>query len=167
MESPAIIFEEPLSREQKFAPEVLKQCDVVLEPLFNWIRSHLNDNSNVTADAKQLGKLSNLQILELFLGKWNSDNSEPSVQRLKDGVSSTKGTKDITPVLQPVTYEAIVHPKYMAGIQVDKLALIICEALNQERGHKLADEILGHVLNGYHATRSTSTQSNPDHTNPI
>lgn len=37
LQSPAIIFEQPLSRERKFAPEVLKQRDIVLQPLFDWI----------------------------------------------------------------------------------------------------------------------------------
>ena len=61
----------------------------------------------------------------------------------------------------------IVHPDHTNGIQLGELALIIREALNQKRGHQPADEILNRVLNGYHATRSTSTRRNPDHTNPI
>ena len=52
LQSPAIIFEQPLSRERKFAPEVLKQRDVVLQPLFDWIRKHLDEYPNITTDAK-------------------------------------------------------------------------------------------------------------------
>jgi hypothetical protein len=170
LQSPAIIFEQPLSRERKFAPEVLKQRDIVLEPLFNWIRNHLSEHPNLATDAKQLGELADLQILELFLGKRASDNDPAEhVQNAKTGRAITKGTssKDLAPVLPPVTFQAIVHPDHKDGIRLGELALIIREALNRERGHQPADEVLNHVLNGYHATRSTTTRSNPDHTNPI
>jgi hypothetical protein len=166
LESPAIIFEQPLSRERKFAPEVLKQRDIVLDPLFTWIRSHLTEHSNITTDAKRLSQLADLQILELFLGKRISDN-DPAIQNLKPGKSTTKRTDYATPPLLPVTFQVIVHPDRKDGIQLGKLALILREALNREREHQPADEILIRVLNGYHATRSTSTRSNPDHTNPI
>jgi hypothetical protein len=170
LESPAIIFEQPLSRERKFAPEVLKQRDVVLEPLFNWIRSHLAEHSNITTDAKRLSELADLQILELFLGKRASnDSNDNHPANLRPERSTTKGTKNAAPatVLLPVTFRVIVHPDHKDGIQLGKLALILREALNRERGHQPSDEILNRVLNGYHATRSTTTRSNPDHTNPI
>ena len=50
---------------------------------------------------------------------------------------------------------------------MDELALIIHKAFNQKRGHRPSDKILNHVLNGYHATTSASSQNNPDHTYPI
>jgi hypothetical protein len=165
LQSPAIIFEQPLSRERKFAPEVLKQRDIVLQPLFDWIRSHLAENSNITAYAKRLGELTDLQILELFLGKRNLDSNDSAIENPKTRKSTSKATKD--PVLLPVTFQVVVHPDHKDGIQLGSLALIMREALNQKRGHRQADEILSRVLNGYHATRTTTTRSNPDHTNPI
>jgi hypothetical protein len=69
--------------------------------------------------------------------------------------------------LLPVTFWVIVHSDHKDGIQLGKLALILREALNRERGHQPSDEIINRVLNGYHAMRSTTTRSNPDHTNPI
>jgi hypothetical protein len=110
---------------------VLKQQDVVLEPLFNWIRSHLAEHSNITADAKQLSKLADLQILELFLGKRTSDD-DPAVQKLKPGRSTTKSTnsKNLAPVLNPVTSQIVVDPNHKDGIQLGELALIIREALS-------------------------------------
>ena len=167
LQSPAIIFEQPLSRERKFAPEVLKQRDIVLEPLFDWIRSHLTEHPNITVDAKRLIELADLQMLELFTGKRTSDN-DSAVQTSKPTRSTTtKGRKDLAPILHPVTFQVIVDPNHKDGIQLGEVALIIREALNQKRNHRPADEILNRVLNGYHATRSTSTRSNPDHTNPI
>lgn len=96
LQSPAIIFEQPLSRERKFAPEVMKQRDIVLQPLFDWIRSHLAENSNITADAKRLGELTDLQILELFLGKRTLDNldNDSTIENQKTGRLTTKATKD-------------------------------------------------------------------------
>ena len=166
LQSPAIIFEHPLSRERKFAPEVLKQRDVVLQPLFDWIRKHLAEHPNITTDAQRLSELADLQILELFLGKRTSDD-DPAIKTLKSGRLTTKGRKDIAPVLRPITFQVIVNPNNKDGIQLGELALIIREALNRERGHQPGDEILNRVLNGYHATRSATTRSNPDHTNPI
>ena len=166
LQSSAIIFEQPLLRERKFAPEVLKQRDIVLQPLFDWIRNHLAEHPNITSDAKRLSKLADLQILELFLGKHTSDNN-PVVQTLKPGRSSTKGTKDLAPVLRPITFQDIINPDHNDGIQLGELALILHKALNRERGHQPADEVLNRVLCGHHATRSTITHSNPDHTNPI
>ena len=166
LQSPAIIFEEPLSRERKFAPEVLKQRDIVLEPLFNWIRNHLAEHPNITADAKRLNELADLHILELFLGKRASSDDDVLVENSKSGKSNTKG-KDVAPVLLPVTFQIVVHPNHKDGIKLGELALIIREALNQERGHRPSDEILNNVLNGYHATTSASNKNNPDHTNPI
>jgi hypothetical protein len=165
LQSPAIIFEHPLSRERKFAPEVLKKRDVVLQPLFTWIRKHLAENPDITTDAKRLGELADLQILELFLGKRCTSDDDPAAENPVR--STTKRTKDIAPVLRPITFQIIVNPNHKDGIQVGELALIVREALNRERGQQPADEILNRVLNGYHATRSTTTRSNPDHTNPI
>jgi hypothetical protein len=166
LQSPAVIFQEPLSRERKFAPEVLKQRDVVLQPLFDWIRNHLAEHPNITSDAKRLSELADLQILELFLGKRTSDN-DPPIQTSKPGTSSTKRAKELAPVLRPITFQDIINPEHKDGVQLGELALIIREALNRERGHQPADEVLNRVLCGHHATRSTTTQSNPDHTNPI
>ena len=166
LQSPAIIFQQPLSRERKFAPEVLKQRDIVLQPLFDWIRKHLAEHPNITADAERLSELADLQISELFLGKRIS-NEDPAIQTSKPGRSLTKGTKDLVPILRPITFQDIINPDHENGIPLGELALIIREALNRERGHQPADEILGRVLCGHHATRSTTTRSNPDHTNPI
>jgi len=166
LQSPAIIFQQPLSRERKFAPEVLKQRDVVLQPLFDWIRKHLAEYPNITTDAKRLSELADLQILELFMGKPASDDN-PAIQTSKPGRSTTKRTKDLAPVLHPFTFQNIVNPEYKDGIPLGELALIIREALNRERGHQPGDEILNRVLDGYHATRSSNSRSNPDHTNPI
>ena len=166
LQSPAIIFEQPLSRERKFAPEVLKQQDIVLQPLFDWIRKHLAENPNITANAKRLGELADLQILELYLGKHTSD-SNTATETLKPARSTTRRRKEAIPVLCPITFQIIVNSDNKDGIKLGELALILREALNRERGHEPADEILNHVLNGYHATRSTTTRSNPDHTNPI
>jgi hypothetical protein len=167
LQSPAIIFEQPLSRERKFAPEVLKKRDIVLQPLFDWIRNHLAEHPNITADAKRLSELADLQILELFLGKRTSDDN-PAIQTSKPGRSLTKGTKDLVPILRPITFQDIINPDYKDGILLGELALIIREALNRERGQQPADEVLGRVLCGQHATRgTTSTLNNPDHTNPI
>ena len=165
LQSPAIIFQQPLSRERKFAPEVLKHRDVVLEPLFEWIRKHLAEHPNITTSAKRLSELADLQILELYLGKRISEE-DPAIETLKPG-RSTKETKKVAPALLPITFQIIVSPENKDGIQLGELALVIREALNRERGHEPADEILNRVLNGYHATRSTTTRSNPDHTNPI
>ena len=165
LQSPAIIFEQPLSRERKFAPEVLKQPDIVLKPLFDWIRSHLAKHSEIAVDAKRLSQLADLQMLELFVGKRTSD--DPAIRILKPGRSTAKGTKDLAPVLHPITFQVIVDPNHNDGILLGELALIIREALNQKRDHQPGDEILNRVLNGYHATRSTTGRSNPDHTNPI
>lgn len=139
----------------------------MLQPLFDWIRSHLAENSNITADAKQLGELTDLQILELFLGKRTLDNldNDSTIENPKTGRSTTKATKD--QVLLPVTFQVVVHPDHKDGIQVGSLALILREALNQKRGHRPADEILSSVLNGYHVTRTTTLRNNPDHMNPI
>ena len=98
LQSPAIIFEQPLSRERKFAPEVLKKRDVVLQPLFDWIRNHLAEHPNITTDAKRLSELADLQILELYLCKRISDNDLP-VQTSNPGRPSTKGAKELAPVL--------------------------------------------------------------------
>ena len=167
LRSPAIIFEEPLSRERKFAPEVLKQRDIVLQPLFDWIRNHLAEHPNITADAKRLNELADLHILELFLGKRPSSDDDLSIENSKSQKSNTKGKKDVAPVLLPVTFQVIVNPDHTDGIKLGELALIIREALNQKRGHRPSDEILNRVLNGYHATTSASSQNNPDHTYPI
>jgi hypothetical protein len=166
LQSPVIIFQQPLSRERKFAPEVLKQRDIVLQPLFDWIRNHLAEHPNITADAERLSELADLQILELFLGKSTSDN-DPAIQTSKPERSLKKGTKDLVPVLRPITFQDIINPDHKNGIPLGELALIVREALNRERGHQPADEVLGRVLCGHHATRSTTTRSNPDHTNPI
>ena len=166
LQSPAIIFEEPLSRDRKFAPEVLKQRDIVLQPLFKWIRNHLAEHPNITANAKRLNELADLHILELFLGKRSSDD-DPAVENPKSGTSNTKGTKDIAPILLPITFQIVIHPDHKDGIKLGELALIIREALNQKRGLPPSDEILNRVLNGYHATTSSRTRSNTDHTNPI
>ena len=167
LQSPAIIFEEPLSRERKFAPEVLKQRDIVLQPLLDWIRNHLAEHPNITADAKRLNELADLHILELFLGKRPSSDDDLLVENSKSQKSNTKGKKDVATVLLPVTFQAIVHPDHKDGIKLGELALIIREALNQKRGHQPSDEVLNRVLNGHHATTSASNQHNPDHTYPI
>ena len=78
-----------------------------------------------------------------------------------------QSTKDVAPVLLAVTFQIVVHPDHKDGIKLGELPLIICEALNRKSGLPPLDEILNRVLNGYHATRGTTTQSNPDHTNPI
>ena len=70
-------------------------------------------------------------------------------------------------LLRPIIFQDIINPEHMDGVQLGELALIIREALNRERGHQPANEVLNRVLCGHHATRSTTTQSNPDHTNPI
>ena len=166
LQSPAIIFEYPLSRERKFAPEVLKQRDIVLKPLFDWIRKYLAVNSNIAENAKRLGELADLQILELYLGKRTSD-SDTAIETLKPQRSTTKRRKEVASALQQITFQVIVNSDNKEGIQLGEIALILREALNRERRHEPADEILSRVLNGYHATRSTITRSNPDHTNPI
>jgi hypothetical protein len=163
LRSPAIIFSGALSRERKFAPMVLQHQKDVLEPLLEWVRGHLADNPGIVPDAKRLSELADLQILELFLGKRISDE-DPAIENLKKK-SATKNSRDIVPALRPVTFEVLVD--HSDGIQLGSLALIIREALNRERGHQPADEVLNRVLEGHHATRNTSTQNNPDHTNPI
>jgi hypothetical protein len=165
LQSPAIIFAGALSRERKFASEVLKHQKIVLDPLLEWIKDHIAENPSVAADAKRLSELADLQILELFLGKRISDE-DPAIEKLKKK-SATNDTSDIVPVLKPVTFEILVRPDHTNGIHLGELALIIREALNREREHQPADEVLNRVLEGQHATRNTSIQNNPDHTNPI
>ena len=138
----------------------------MLQPLFDWIRNHLAEHPNITSDAKQLSELADLQILELFLGKCTSDN-DPPIQTSKPGTSSTKCAKELAPVLRPITFQDIINPEHKDGVQLGELALIIREALNRKRGHQPADEVLNRMFCGHHATRNTTTQSNPDHTNPI
>ena len=138
----------------------------MLQPLFNWIRNHLAEHPNITTDAIRLSELADLQILELYLGKPTS-NEDPDIQSSKPGRSTTKATNNLAPALCPITFQIIVNPDNTDSIQVGELALILQEALNQERRQQPADEILNRVLNGYHATRSAITRSNPDHTNPI
>ena len=138
----------------------------MLQPLFDWIRNHLAEHPNITADAERLSELADLQILELFLGKHTSDD-DPGIQTSKPGGSLKKGTNDLVPALHPIIFQDIINPNNKDGIRLGELVLIMREALNRERGHQPADEVLGHVLSGHHATRSTTMQNNPDHTNPI
>ena len=117
LQSLAIIFEQPLSWERKFAPEVLKQWDVVLQPLFDWIRNHLAEHPNITSDTKWLSKLADLQILELFLGKCTSDNNPPIQTSNPGRSSSTQGAKELAPVLHPITFQDIINPDHMDGVR--------------------------------------------------
>ena len=106
LQSPAVISEQPLSCEWKFAPEVLKQHNIVLEPapLFTWIGNHLAEHSNITTDAKWLSELADLQILKLFLGRRStSDDDNPAVENLKSGRSTTKATKEVALVSDVLT----------------------------------------------------------------
>jgi hypothetical protein len=76
----------------------------VLQPLFKWIRNHLGEHPNITADAKRLNELADLHILELFLGKRASSDDYLSVENSKSQKSNTKGKKDVAPVLLPITF---------------------------------------------------------------
>lgn len=162
LHSPAIIFEGALSRERKFAPEVLKKKDIVLEPLFNWIRAYIAENPDLPSKAKRLGELANSQMLKLYVGKPSSASSNVPVDpSLNDDILES------APILKAITFDELVSKNHLQGIQVTLLDLILREALNNKRELEAGDEILNQVLNGNHATRSSNKKSNPDHTNPI
>lgn len=160
LRQPAIIFD---STPRQFAPEVVKKRDAVLNPLFKWIKAYLEEHPELSSKANQLGEITQLQMLELFVGKVSPPKAIPS-SNLVDNLPETTRM-----AFTPIIFDKLISPECSQNIHIGPLGLILREALNRIRKLHAGDEILHRVLIGDHATRSSSSpkKSNPDHTNPI
>ena len=182
LQSPAIIFESPLSDHRKFAPGVLKRTEEILAPLKAWIQSYLDEYPEVSIAAQKLGYYTDHQMAELYEGGplptalseedlendgRNSDNSHS----IHDQADSRKGRKR---QFQPrptnnvsLNLDSLIPPDVQKSFSLGAPAIIIREALNYCRDLLPGDECARRILNGLHPLTSSPTRHNPDHTNPI
>lgn len=140
MQSPAIIFESPLSDHRKFAPGVLKRTEEILAPLKAWIQSYLDEYPEVSIAAQKLGYYTDHQMAELYEGGplptalseedlendgRNSDNSHS----IHDQADSRKGRKH---QFQPhptnnvsLNLDSLIPPDVQKSFSLGALAIII------------------------------------------
>ena len=177
LQSPAIIFEHPLSDHRKFAPGVLKRADEILAPLKAWIQICLDDCPEVSVAAQKLGYYTDHQMAELYEGGplpmvFSEEEDLENDGRHSDNQTKTK--KGQKRQFQPrptnnisLNLDSLIPPDIRESFSFGVPAIIIREALNYHRGLPAGDECAQRILNGLHPLTSSPTRHNPDHTNPI
>lgn len=168
--SPALIFEQRLQREKHFAQHALSNAVLTLQPLFDWLKSHIEERPDIPRIAQQIGDLIHLSMLELDAGQPLSvEETQSTTQSTLPNTTTTVAPKTVrrkqTHIFSEVSPASLLPHRTTVGIGV--LGLIVREALAADRGLHTAKEILRRVLEGKHATQSSASSHNPDHTNPI
>lgn len=165
--SPALLFEDRFSRDKVFANRVLADAVSTLEPLFSWITDHINETKDIPETAERIGNLVHLSMLELHVGHPLLEQSSTR-QNTLDTMPLSRKTGQRRPkthIFSEVSLPDLLPGRNTVGVGV--IGLILREALGAHREHPTNNEILERVLQGKHATQSTSSSHNPDHTDPI
>lgn len=176
LESPSLVFCENMHRSKVFARHALGDAVTTLEPLFNWIKEYIKATPEILEVAKEIGNLTHCNMLELGAGHPLSQKQTEntiSFHALQSGTTSTKeGQRVVNPkkrhIFSKVSSASLLPDSMVVGIGV--MGLIVREALTASADRNLSTtvEILQRVLQGKrHATQSSSSFHNPDHTNPI
>jgi len=166
--SPSLVFHKQLHRDSVFAKRAVNDAITTLQPLFDWLTVHIEEHSEILEIAEQIGDLTHLNMLELSAGQsllveQARDPSQYTV--IKAPVIPITGRRSRKQIFSEVTVASLVPNQDMVGIGV--MGLIVREALAAQRELPATDEVLHRVLQGKHATRSTASSHNPDHTNPV
>ena len=168
--APALVFERRFQKNDVFAKHALKDAVTTLEPLFAWLTSHVEQFPDMYKVVHELGDLVHLNMLELHagrslpLGHLHDPMQQPLLETGK-AFPKAGQRKLQNHIFSEVTLSTLVPKKSPVGIGV--LGLITREALADSRNLSSTNESLRRVLKGKHATQSSASTHNPDHTNPI
>jgi hypothetical protein len=166
--SPVVVFEKSLSRSDRFASAVLKCTVETLSPLFNWVKECVAQSPGIIDAAKGIGEIVHYSMMELYEGR--------SLTR-----DNLLGPNKISHLWPHKTSKQVLHWSLVdySAVQLDSLlpgkpylgfgvmGLIMQEVLNEQRHLRPANEMLCCILEGKHATLSTTSSHNCDHTDPI
>ena len=155
--SPTLIYGECLKKDKDFVRTVLKDETSTLQPLINWLTSHMQEDPDLIPLCEELGRYVHCEAVGLQFGS--------SSQKSKSVQASTSSSRNRKKLFSPITQHQLLpnnqSPKYSL------IGLILREAINERRELKPGNEILFRVLTGVHASRSSTIMHNRDQTDPV
>ena len=166
--SPAVVFEKGLSRSDRFASAVLKCTVETLSPLFNWVEERVAQSPGIVDAARGIGEIVHYGMMELHEGRsLTKDNlvGQNKISHLRPSKTSKQVLHWSAVDYSAVRLDLLLPGKPYLGFGV--MGLIVREALNERRHLRPANEMLRRILEGKHATLSTASSHNRDHTDPI
>lgn len=175
VQSPAMMFNPSIRKNDKFAAAVRRDPFTVLAPLFDELEGLLKAQPGIIDQAATLEGIVHRSVAGIANGRPLMEEDEfdgPAVDQQPE--SSFKASKSKGPL--PHRQIAKFHPKTASDLLVSSdgklrlgmIGVILREALNRRRSLPAANEKLGRLLcNESIAQSSTMVDKNPNQTDPL